>query len=528
MKKICLILIVIILFIPNICLANIIKNIDIEVYLDTNGDAHIKEIWNVIADKNTEFYKAYHNLGSSKISNFKVNMNTTQFENISWDIDKSFEEKKYKSGYNYTDDGIELCFGISEYGNNIYNLSYDIENFIVTTNDNYQMLYWTLVMPSSDKIENANIKIYSDLKYSNNLLIKGYGKYGAPIYIDNGSIIMTSNGSLDSEEYLTLLVKFPANTFNSEITLDKNFDEYLDMAESGATSYNEEEPLLAIILISIFSFLITFLSVLGAIKSIRYGTYKLDFGKTKNKVKEKGYYRDIPYKKEELSRAYWIACQYNLILRQTDYLGAVLLKWLKLGNITIQKENNAIILNNSTNLNKEELNLYQMISESARDGKLEKKEFERWCNTNNSKILKWFNNIIDAETEKLISEGKLTKETNKKKCIVHSSMMEEAKKIKGLKNFLNDFSNIKDRSAIEVNIWEEYLMYAMIFGIAKKVMKDFKKLYPEIITESTYNDINFIYLISYNSMNTATYSGSHSSGGGGGGSFGGGGSMGSR
>ena len=164
--------------------------------------------------------------------------------------------------------------------------------------------------------------------------------------------------------------------------------------------------------------------------------------------------------------------------------------------------------------------------EASKDGRLEKKEFERWCSNNYSKVLKWFNNVIDKETEILIAEGKLIKEGTKKKCIVPSDMMEEAKKLKGLKNFLKDFSKIEDREANLVVIWEEYLMYAMIFGIAKKVMKEFKDLYPDVISEEVYDNFNYIYFISHTSVSNASVS--YSSGGGGGGSFGGGGSMGSR
>ena len=94
--------------------------------------------------------------------------------------------------------------------------------------------------------------------------------------------------------------------------------------------------------------------------------------------------------------------------------------------------------------------------------------------------------------------------------------------------------NIKEREAIEVQLWEEYLMYAQIFGIAKKVAKEFKKLYPDVITDDYYNDIIFIHTISYQGVSAASsakqkaesYSsggGGFSSGGGGGGSFGGGG-----
>ena len=175
-----------------------------------------------------------------------------------------------------------------------------------------------------------------------------------------------------------------------------------------------------------------------------------------------------------------------------------------------------------------------MMYTASRDGKLEKNEFTSWCNSNYSKILGWFNKVIDAETEKLISEGTLIRDGNKKKCTVNPSMMEEAKKIAGIKKFLNEFSNIKDRNAIEVNLWEEYLMYAMIFGVADKVMKEFKNLHPDVITDEVYDNITFVHYVSYSGMKSAStakqraesYSsggGGFSSGGGGGGSFGGGG-----
>lgn len=517
------------LFIPRVVLGNVIKDIDIEVYIDKDGNARISEVWDVNTNENTEFYKAYYNLGSSEISNFMVNMNGVMFKNIPWDTDRSFTDKKYKSGYYYTNDGVELCFGISQYGDNTYELSYEISNFIVNTSDNYQMLYWTLVMPSSDKIENVYIRVYSDFEFDENLFVKGYGKEGMKISTYDRDIVIDSLGSMGSDEYVTLLVKFNNGTFNTSVTLDKTFDEYLDMASSGSTSYNEEVPVFAIVISIIFLVLFSGLIIWIAINSVRYGTYKLDFGETKNKVKNKGYFRDLPYKKEELSRVYWIACQYNLIRNQTDFLGAILLKWLKLGNISMEndsKNKSIVIFNNSSGLDEEEVKLYNMMYEASKDGVLEKREFEKWCTSNYSKMLKWFNNVIDKETEKLISEGMLVKTNKKKKCTVNPSMMEEAKKLKGLRNFLNDFSKIEDRDANMVHIWDEYLMYAMIFGIAKKVMKEFKDLYPEVITEEVYNNINYIYFVSHTSVSNASVS--YSSGGGGAGSFGGGGSMGSR
>ena len=548
MKKIYILITTLILFIPKLVDANSISRINMNIYVDNNGTAHVTETWDANLSSGTEGYKPYYNIGESKISNFKVTINNTNYTYTdNWDVNGSFESKKYKNGFNYIDNGIELCFGISRYGANTYKLSYDISNFVVNTSDGYQMIYWTLFPhnynPSPGRVY---IKIYSDFKYSNTLDVWGYGKGGAPTYVYDGVIEMDSENKVNSSEYMTILVKFPSNTFNTSVVLDKTFDEYLSMANEGAIGYSAPKQsffdvLLAIVPI-ILSFSMVFIPIIVLSLKPKYGTYKIKIEKKKNK--DVPYFREIPYKKEKLSRAYWVACQYNLVLKPTDYLGAILLKWLKLGNITLKKEDKKnifgskeetiIIFNNCINLDSKEVELYQMMYESSGDGKLEKNEFEVWCKENYSKILKWFNIVVDDETEKLIQEGFLTQIDNKKKCTVNSTMEEEAMKVIGLKRFLNDFSNIKDRTAIEVNLWEEYLMYACIFGIAKKVMKEFKDLYPDVITEEVYNDITFIHHISYSGMNRAitardkarSYSsggGGFSSSGGGGGSFGGGG-----
>ena len=82
-----------------------------------------------------------------------------------------------------------------------------------------------------------------------------------------------------------------------------------------------------------------------------------------------------------------------------------------------------------------------------------------------------------------IKEGKIQFSENKKrfsinkKYVVDSSMMIEAEQMQGLKNYLKEFTLIKEKEPIEVNLWNEYLIYAQIFGMAKEVAKQFKKLY---------------------------------------------------
>ena len=123
----------------------------------------------------------------------------------------------------------------------------------------------------------------------------------------------------------------------------------------------------------------------------------------------------------------------------------------------------------------------------------------------------------------------------------NESVLNEAIQLAGLKKYLIEFSNMKEKEAIEVHLWQDYLIYAQMFGIAKRVAEQFKKMYPEIIEQTNYNfdfdTVVFINDFSRSAVSSANaarsaamerarnYSsggGGFSSGGGGGGSFGGG------
>ena len=246
-----------------------------------------------------------------------------------------------------------------------------------------------------------------------------------------------------------------------------------------------------------------------------------------------------------------------MISKKEDFLGAVLLKWIHDGNVRVEKVTKDGLFKNKTITNiifskrpdeslSMEVKLYDYMMAASNDGKLEQDEFKDWCNSNYSKILSWFDDVLYNETLDLVKQGKVIYQNAKTMKIfnykyfdVDPSMMEEAEKMAGLKKFLKEFTVIDQREAIEVNLWNEYLMYAQIFGMADKVASQFKKLYPEIITDMDsigydYTDIMFIRSITSSGIRSAStarsraqsYSsggGGFSSGGGGGGSFGGGG-----
>ena len=532
--------------------ANSINRISMDIFVDSNGNANVTETWNCYSNQSTEIYHPYYNLGNSEITNLSVSMDSTQFETLSsWDTSASFDEKAYKAGINRVSNGVELCWGISEYGTNIYTVNYTITNFVSNLTDS-QMIYWTLIpYDFSDRIGQVFINISSDLYFPSSIDVWGYGNEGGTAYVDNGTITMTSEGTLNRNEYMTILVKLPSGTFNTKNNLNQNFEYYYNLAEEGVNRNETVENTV----ITILPFIIFIIIMVFAIVTSKLGSsqeQRLNFENNGNKLpktKDIPYFRDIPCNKD-LFRAFFIGYQFKIVKKRTDLLGSVILKWVRDKKVTLKKDEGksskmSIILNEeliSSLEDEEEQKLYKMFLEASKDGKLEDSEFTKWCNTNYSKILGWFDTIIDKEKDKLVKDGLLLEKPKtlfkSAKYTVTPELRQQALNIAGLKKYLNDYTLISEREAPDVVLFEDYLILAQMFGIADKVAENFKKLYPDLITETnfySYDNINFVHIYAVHAMTSAhsahyaaasRYSGGgggFSVGGGGGGSFGGGG-----
>lgn len=540
--------------------ANSIDEISMDIYVDSNGNAKVTETWNCKVNSGTEVYHPYYNLGNSKIQNLTVSENEIQYQTLSgWNTEGSLISKAYKCGINRISNGVELCWGMSQYGTHTYVVNYEITNFVSSLTDS-QMIYWTLIpYEFSNSIGKAYIKIHTDFTIPDTTDVWGYGNYGGTAYVYNGYIEMQSDGQLNTDEYMTILVKFPLGTFNTINSLKHNFDYYYNMAQEGSTAYQQNSSysimifFLFGILISLFIGILAIITITGSPNPISTSSVKV-----KKMSKNVPYYRDIPCN-GDIFRINYIAHIYGIIDKKTNILGAIILKWLKDSLIRMEqkesgkifkKENTVIILNETdTNLivNDMELTLFGMLREASRDGILENKEFEKWCRISYNKILEWLKDIIIDEEDEVINEGLIQKEEKtilkifkKEKQVATPELTKQAEQIMGLKRYLLDYTLIKEREAIEVKLFEDYLVFAQIIGIAKEVAKEFKDLYPEVIEQSNFNsydNIIFINMCARQGVTSATnaksahdrassyYSGGggFSSGGGGGGSFGGGG-----
>ncbi len=550
MKNIKYLLAFVLLFICSISVvsaSNKLNKISMDIFVDDEGNAHITEVWNAKLSEGTEGYHPYYNLGNSYISDFSVtdDSGTTYTYNDSWNIKSSFDTKKYTNGIYKDGNEVDLCWGISKYGSRVYTLKYTINNFIYNTSDGTQILFWQLIpYDMKPKPNDVYIKIYGSKAFESTLDVWGYGNYGGTAYVYDGYIEMQppKNG-LKSDDYMTILVKFPEGYFNTTNKINKSWDDVFAGAEDGSTKYDKDkedflEMIWGILSVLIWPIIIILIAIFGSKYS---GSNKI-----KNKVypkKDVLPFRDLPFK-DNFGRAYLISDEYKLLNKKTDYLGSLLLKWIKEDLVSVTTEEKGIFKNKETKIefkknptDPQELKMYNMMKEAAKDNILETNEFKKYCSKHYSTVLGWFDSTLAYEY------GLLSKETkyigpvmvkNKQVMGATNELNEKASQMAGLKKFFKEFTSMHEKTAIEVKMWREYLIYAQIFGMAKEVAKEFKDLYPDVISDDMYNDVILINTFSYTGVSAAStakaraesYSsggGGFSSGGGGGGSFGGGG-----
>lgn len=534
----------------NVCMAtNHIYNIDIDVYIDEYGNAEIEEVWTVKGSDGTEWYKVLGNLGNSKLSNYTVSMDGNPLTYKKWNVNESLNAKK---GYYGINNGNELCFGKYDYKKHTFTLNYELSNFIFNVED-AQVIYFNFIdRLSSVDFDNFTLEISSYYDFPNTLDVWGYG-YKGYAYVENGKIKMSNEGDMD-DKYVVLLAKFPLSTFETTNMYSKydTFNDVYNLAEEGTFDYDYSNSPWEIFLDLIFMFIQMIFSLWPFILVIivGYAASKNRYGYINNKkiTKENTpFFRDIPCNKD-IYYANALSCLNGWTTNETNIFGAIFLKWIKQGFVEVKKENDkkvSLILKGKPSeiVNEVEVQLYAMVYEASKDGILENKELEKWTRKNYTEFFNLFTKIRDNKITELKQNNYIFKRENKEQCkyknVMNDTLYEESQKLYGLKLFLDEFSNIKEREAIEVNIWDEYLMFAYIFGNAKKVMQQFKNLYPEVIQEMNNYNLDFDTLIILNNISVRSVSaassarsaaqsysgggGGFSSGGGGGGSFGGGG-----
>ena len=561
MKKILFMFIMLIALIsPRFVLADHIYNIKMDIYLEKDGSANITEVWDVKANGGSEWYKQLYNMGNQELSNFKVSMDGEELTYKEWNVNENITSKRGYYGINYVPQGLELCFGKGDMKRHQFTLSYTLSNFVFNVSD-AQVVYQTLF--PNVTLDKFTVTVSSYYQFPDTLDVWGYGGQFLA-YVSNGKIELNSDTYSLNNDYVVLLAKFPVGTFSTDNYSSQynSFNDIFETAEDGTYEYDyslgyKESTFDKIMnfIFGIFSFIFPVAVIFGAFKIAAANGYGYKDNKKINN-KDIPMFRDIPCNKD-IYYANSLLYLNNNSYNETNIFGAIILKWLREGKIAFKNEKVGIF-NKDTSVIDMTLNptftsdleerLFKYMYKASGDGILEPKELEKWAKKNYNKFLTVFNDIRDDKVKELEKDNHIYKRQYKEECkkknVMDDMIYDESVKLYGLKKFLLEFSNMKDKEAIEVKLWDEYLIFAYLFGIADKVAKQFKNLYPEIVKEMEASNLDYGTFIYINNLSTHTvhaasaarsaaqsYSGGgggFSSGGGGGGSFGGGGSMGGR
>lgn len=459
-----------------------IRDISVDVALRSDGSARIHERWDVrIGDGTTEWYLAKSGLGDIAVRDFEVFENGARFtDQGSWDVSRTLSEKAGRSGIVRKADGVELCWGTGSPGDHVFDVYYTMTNAVKTLND-YDMLHLQLVSPGlSSRPEHVAVSIGREggVLSDGNSRLWGFGFEGRSAFA-GGRAVFESTARFRSKSSVIVLLRFDKGLFHSPSVQNRNFQAVLDKALDGASFKDDEGNEGAVL--GLLYFLMTVLSAGLAVFGVKASRKNVVGMKPKDVM----WSRDIPYGGDLVKTSYTLG-RLGEIRKQNTMAAALILRMIYNGQLSVVKTpDDKIEISFSEDASKlaglspEARGLYDMMKEaSGSDRILQDKEFSRWSSRHNQRIRRW------AESYELRGSADLRRDGDIQSLRYTVQGQENARKALGFKKFLQDFTLMKEKGSIEVNLWREYLVFGALFGIADKVAAELKDIDVRVFEES--------------------------------------------
>lgn len=503
------------LFVPKttaMAAQNRIHSIDVQVVLQEDGSALFHQIWDVTSESGTEYFITQSNIQDMEYLDFTVRDKTRTFQSLNdWDINRTREEKANKSGINRTDDGLELCWGIGEYGRNTFFLSYRVTNFVKSYTDYDGFISRFVNDELSSSTERASVTISVEGKEMNKEQVKGWAfGFDGTVDIDaDGNVVVIPRQGLTTKEHMTLMLRFDKGWMKPVSTVNHSFDQIQQKALEGSDFSVEKEgqpvykpistskwiiPLIFVGLVgsTIFPPVIFILVILFMRRSLRERSMtkgKLELVGPMPQERDVDYVREVPFDGQIPA----VFAGYNIKkpISFNDLFTAYLLRWIQKGVIELsetqvpeflglkEKTVSSIKLLDRSKLEfPNEKLLYECLQEASNHKRtLNENEFKKWSKKNYRELSKWHDEENKIGRDLFVERGAATLvQKSKWFGLVKSEVgqlnekgIDQFKEILGFKKFLDDFTLIGERASMEVELWDEYLIYAAIFGLAERV-----------------------------------------------------------
>lgn len=497
--------------------ANQVDTMDIQAVINEDGSMHVTQNWSGHFEEGTENYFSMQVPDYLTISELKVSDQKGGYATMpDWNIDWSFAEKARKCGIHDTDKGYEICFGISQYGQNQYTIEYELDNVVgsYSDRDGVNFRFVNDQMNTTPTHVTVHIRLADGTPITDEIAdVWGFGFQGQ-VAFENGNIVAHTETPLSAENHVTVLFSLEKGVLSPSRQEAGRFEEVRQKAFEGSDydnldSADEEVSLLAVFitLLLCFGLPIGLVIWIGRMKKKRTEKQLQSF------AERFGYFRELP-NQGNLSTTYALGRMFD-VCEESSILATGILRLIQLGCLspvetrqvglmgrTKETVNLQLMGCQHDKMNQYDENLYKILEAAAgADGILQAKELERFANRND-KLLRGYIEKHDSAGKAYLKQKQCLKRWNipAKFTDLTPTGEQELGELLGFKRYLEDFSLIAERGVKEMPIWRELLTYAMLFGIADQVAEQMRELYPALSSELTDYSENMVTATSYHHL----------------------------
>ena len=481
-----------------------IRDVDITLTLLPDGTASIQERWDVCAADGTEWYLVRGNLGDIEIGSLAVSDESGRayVNEGSWDTQRGIAEKAGRCGIVRKRDGAEICWGIGSLGDHVFDVSYTMSRSVKSLND-YDMLHLQTVSPglsSPPRHVRVTVRAQQHQLDTANTRAWGFGFAGRVDFRD-GAVVYESTEPFVRNSSVIVLLRFDKGMFDSPSRQDRDFADALAVAMEGADFGSDSDSDVGggfARLVAVFVVAVAGMCAIAAWS--RSARRRKVLGM---KPSEVPWNREIPFGGDLEASAYTLAKLGESSGGSGDTLAAALiLRMIYRGELSVTKDSRERVeisfngaagpgaagasadgpadgtadVSGSADPAAEELR-EMMLKASGADKVLQHNEFSRWAKRHAHEVAGWSSRAL------VFGRNSLRDHKHIYGSAYTPAGQVEARKLLGLKKFLQDFTLMGEKDTIEVILWQDYMVYGALFGIADKVAEQLRDINPDLFAE---------------------------------------------
>ena len=464
-----------------LCAGSDVDSLRINVELLDDGAALVTETWRInVSDDISEWYLVADNMGRMTIEDLRVCDETgNEYVNEGeWNVNRSRARKVGRCGLVTKSDGYEICWGVGSSGWHTYTVRYLLTGLVKGHEDldGFNHMFVARNLGSSPQSIVLTIRKPGLEFTTENTKVWAFGFHGE-IHVEDGVVVARTTEPFTRRSALIAMAGFEKGLFHPALAESRTFDEVRQTAMEGS-DYREPDKdgdFWIELLVGLGVVLSVFVSVKVIVKTVKRKRELLGGG-----MRNVAWFRDAPLGGDlKKSSNILLAFSGNTMLERQNLIAAYITRLFYRGAFEVihQPGNSKPLMrirelevDDSTDARSDaglESRLYSFIKEAAgEDGILQKNELQRWANRHGEALYDWGLDAWNGVT-------------------IWTMKPEDARQVFGLRRYLKDFTMIKDRGVVEVKLWNNYLIFASLYGIADQLMKDFRKVCPEYFTLSS-------------------------------------------